>query len=304
MNRQHLVGACAGVALLCSAASAMGWCRTTTCDPTKTDCGNAAGCATEGYRLYWPNSCVSFSVQQDGSALRGISYETAHEIITNSYLTWVNSKCGGGSAPSIRVADHGPVICSEQRYNQKSGNANIWMFRDEEWPYQGPNATLALTTVTFNTRSGEIYDVDVEINAHDRELTTGDSDVNVDLQSVVTHEIGHFFGLAHSQELDATMFASYNRGDTHLRDLSADDVAGLCAIYPSSRKPAGNNCEPRHGFTSQCTGNPIEEDDGGCSIGARSFSQNSGTRFGAIAAVLGSLIAFGARFRGRRSRFC
>ena len=49
---------------------------------------------------------------------------------------------------------------------------------------------ITLTTLTFNTESGEIYDADMEINAvkGDVAITTGDTDVKTDLLSVLTHE--------------------------------------------------------------------------------------------------------------------
>ena len=57
------------------------------------------------------------------------------------------------------------VACRRHEYNAGQGNANIILFHDEVWPYQGTSNTLALTTLTFNTDTGEIYDADMEINA-------------------------------------------------------------------------------------------------------------------------------------------
>ena len=54
----------------------------------------------------------------------------------------------------------------------------------------------------------------------------------MDLENVFAHELGHYLGLAHSTEAEATMFASAVAGETLKRDLAADDVEGLCAAYP------------------------------------------------------------------------
>ncbi|WP_242356856.1 MULTISPECIES: peptidase M10 [unclassified Anaeromyxobacter] len=67
----------------------------------------------------------------------------------------------------------------------------------------------------------------------------------VDLQSNATHEIGHFIGLAHPCNLGdsdcnprtspyraVVMFPAASLGDVSKRTLTADDRAGLCAIYP------------------------------------------------------------------------
>src|ERR1019366_8185381 len=51
-----------------------------------------------------------------------------------------------------------------------------------------------------------------------------------DLGSILTHEAGHFLGLAHTADTSAVMYASYSPGATV---LTPDDVAGICSIYPS-----------------------------------------------------------------------
>jgi hypothetical protein len=55
-----------------------------------------------------------------------------------------------------------------------------------------------------------------------------------DLQSVVTHEIGHFLGLDHTSLLSSVMFPSVTDGTSYARVLSADDIAGVSTIYPSA----------------------------------------------------------------------
>lgn len=55
------------------------------------------------------------------------------------------------------------------------------------------------------------------------------SDSPQDLQTVLTHEIGHFFGLDHSGVVAATMFPF---APTVRETLSYDDVAGISSTYP------------------------------------------------------------------------
>jgi MYXO-CTERM domain-containing protein len=59
-----------------------------------------------------------------------------------------------------------------------------------------------------------------------------------DLQAILTHEAGHFLGLAHSVDTSAIMYAFYSPGSIH---LTPDDVAGICTIYPPLA-PAGGSC--------------------------------------------------------------
>jgi MYXO-CTERM domain-containing protein len=242
-------------ALMCVSGKAAAWCRTTTCDPTdpKEVCQFAGQCNVSGSKLFWPSLCVSFAVQKDGTRLRQIPSEVVSEVVSDGYLTWLGADCGAGQHPSLKIVTQGTAICDQQVYNQDGPNANVWMFRDDKWPYATvAGHTLALTTVTFNVDNGEIFDVDVEINSVQNELSLGDTDIKNDLLSIVTHEAGHFLGLSHSEVTDATMFATYKAGSIALRDLTADDMAGICDAYPPDRQPRTDSCSPRRGFISEC----------------------------------------------------
>ncbi len=134
--------------------------------------------------------------------------------------------------------------------------------------------TLALTSMTYDDITGEIFDADVEINSANNLITTGDTNIGADLVSIVTHEAGHFLGLAHSEKATATMFGNYSPGDPFMRDLDPDDVAAICAAYPQGRPVASSSCEPRRGFTKQCSD---ELSTGGCGCYIAS-PEDQGTR--------------------------
>jgi hypothetical protein len=163
-----------------------------------------------------------------------------------------------------------------------------------EDPSPADRATIAVTTVTHNPVSGEIADSDIEFadwngagrgepllprpstpapdgwyftcgTGEPRCTTYGEPGcIYVDLQSNVTHEVGHFIGLAHPCDLgnadcgqtspyrSLVMFPSAIAGDTSKRVLTADDRAGVCAIYPVG------------GSTSTCA---AQKKSGGCASG-------------------------------------
>ena len=87
-----------------------------------------------------------------------------------------------------------------------------------------------------------------------------------DFQSIITHECGHFLGMAHSGDDRATMFAHYTAGTTYMRTLTDDDrpasAPSTCpaAIAPWTRQPrrparwSDEACDPtpRHGSQSVC----------------------------------------------------
>jgi MYXO-CTERM domain-containing protein len=216
--------------------------------------------------LWWRNACISYDLQQDAGP--GIPLDQATSIVDTSFATWGNAPCSTGS-PSILPIDLGPVACGNVEYNGDQGNQHVIVFR-ETWPHDDPYNTLGLTTVTFDTQTGEIYDADTEINA-----SVAPSILQVplsggyDFQSIMTHEAGHFLGMAHATDTSATMYYSYNPGSTNMRSLTADDVAGVCTIYPPNGTrtvdptidggtlPEGP-CDPtpRHGFSTEC-GQPL-----------------------------------------------
>jgi hypothetical protein len=217
-----------------------------------------------GVELHWPKSCISYGVQRDGSDSDGIDFDTAHDLVNVAFQAWLDVDCGEGFGPSVAVKDMGAVDCRKAEYNQDQGNANVILFRDDDWPYLNSVDALALTTLTYNVRNGEIYDADIEVNSFEADLTTGDSNVRDDFQSIITHEIGHFLGLSHSNIPGATMRPGYLTTNTDLRDLDDDDVAGICAVYPPDEEVNADDCGPRHGFSRDCA-KPLEES---CAMGA------------------------------------
>jgi hypothetical protein len=272
--RALLPAAALGALVVSLASDAAAFCRTKACDnkPAYDDVWqesadppctrDAFGCPIDGTPLHWPATCISFTVQRDGSKSDGIDYELASSVINEAFAIWQGADCGG-LPPSLLVQDRGAVVCNKAEYNQEQPNANLFTFRDRDWPYRNAEDTLALTTITYNTETAEIYDADVEVNSFDATFTvTDEADlINADLLSVLTHEVGHFLGLSHAPQRAATMYPEYAPKDTHQRTLDADDELGICEIYPPGRS-VGAACEPRHGFSSECA----VEEDSGCGI--------------------------------------
>lgn len=262
-GRSRALGAFIASSAFFVGSHALAYCRTTTCDPTRERCEVDANCIVSGRPLSWPSSCVSFSVQEDGSRRHGISATKFEQVIDGAFATWLGADCGGGTRPSVDVQGLGQVSCDNTEYNQEHGNANIFMFQDTDWSANDTGHALALTTIWFNPETGSIYDVDVEVNGTtDDPITTGSIKDGVDLASVLTHEIGHFLGLSHSPVGEAVMRQYYDPGIDDLRRLRADDVAGVCSIYKPDRPVTARSCTPRHGFASDCA-STIE---GGCSM--------------------------------------
>lgn len=268
MRRAAPAAIAAGVLLALWPRGVAAFCRTTTVSvapdfqPTPTKCWD------RGVPLFWRNSCVGYNVQRDAS--RQVAFEDAANGISRAFTKWTGSACPTDgtrrSRVSIDVRDMGPVDCGENHYVSGGPNQNVIVFRDYKWPHNDNSNTLALTTVTYNPDTGEIYDADMEVNTFDQRVTLIDpvpAD-GYDFQSIMTHETGHFLGLAHSGDSKATMFASYVPGATAMRNLTGDDIDGICTVYrPSGERVVldgkvmpGPQCDPtpRGGFTRACKG--------------------------------------------------
>jgi hypothetical protein len=299
----------AALAVVCASLAAgaqarADYCRTKACDnqpayddiwqtmPDKPCQRDSVGCLLEGTPLYWAQTCISFSVQQDGSPAQSIDFQLAHDTISTAFQTWLDADCGGGYTPSFAIADYSPAVCDHIEYNKDQPNANVFLFRDGSWPYAGQEDTLALTTITYNTENAQIYDADVEINSAQAHFTFANDSAGTadDLQAVLTHECGHFLGLSHDPVLGSTMYPEYSPGDLYQRTLDGDDVAGICDIYPPGENVDTSHCTPRHGFSRDCA----KPQSSGCGIRR---TGDDGALPGAAALLIGLVLV-----RVRRSR--
>jgi hypothetical protein len=240
-----------GLAMLATAlpsGPAAAFCRTTTCsvpNPPAECQRDGDMCFRAGIPLAWQQQCVSFSVNQAGSARLGLDYQAALDLVQTSFSRWPAASCSDGF-PSIAVSSIGPLACDRREYNVTGPNANAIVFRDASWPHD-PLA-IALTTVVFNSKTGKILDADMEINSDVyNDLTT------FDLDFVITHESGHFFGLDHSAK-GTVMYFMYMRDNTGPTVLTPDDIAGICAAYPPDRITPACDFEPEKGFAADCGG--------------------------------------------------
>jgi hypothetical protein len=282
-----------------TAAESWAYCRASTVTNGQV-CFPATG-FDSGIPLVWKRPCVGITVQKDASIQ--VPFDVARDIIEQSFLAWEAPICDG-APPGIHVAYMGEVPCGKVEYNQFGGNTNVLVFRDTVWPHPGGSSDhrIALTTITFDSRTGEIYDADIEVNTTDKfQFTWGDADVQYDLLAVLTHETGHFLGLGHTQETvvqETTMRATYNEGATHQRTLAPDDIDGICAIYPPATIDRDRcNPIPRHGFSPFCL---AQQTEGDCSLSPAASTRRAGSS--AAAMILVALAALARARSARRAR--
>lgn len=262
-------------ATTCLVRDAAAFCREETVqspigyDPAMSGCFPPPNARNGIYDVYWKNSCVGYSLQKDAS--KQVTLDQATRVAAQAFATWSLTPCSGGGIPSVMAINEGPVDCGVVQYNNYHGNQHVIVFRDDGWPYEDSSNTLAFTTLQVDLTTGEIVDADMEINSADYTLVVdGPAPPGAyDLLSIMTHEAGHFLGLAHSADMNAVMYAHYHPGST---TLTPDDVAGICSIYPpdgtrstSFGSLPADSCDPtpRHGFSTECTADGGDLPDGG-----------------------------------------
>jgi MYXO-CTERM domain-containing protein len=266
------------VLLFGAAGEAQAFCRTRTCEFAQLDVpctfDEATGCSKDGAFVFWSSGCFPYAVQRDGSAAEGISASEVAALVDAGFRTWSSVACEGGGSPAITAESQGLIACDGVEYDceQPAANSNLVMFRDD---FANDSSSLrygviALTTLTANTTSGEVFDADIEINSRDEDFelvgTTRMNPEARDLRGVINHELGHLLGLSHSYEAGALMFPAYD-GRTA---PSLDDRQGICEALDVGPNPV---CETAAlgidagciGSDTSCTVRRRAPDPGGCS---------------------------------------
>lgn len=95
-------------------------------------------------------------------------------------------------------------------------------------PFDG---VLGVLAHAFSPESGRLHLDKAETWSVD--FKKDKSSIAIDLESVVTHEIGHVLGLAHSRVKDSVMYPSISPRIKKV-DLREDDVRGVQALYGSN----------------------------------------------------------------------
>jgi hypothetical protein len=288
--------ALAALAVLASAGTAVAFVRTTT---------------DKGAAVRWPRACVVV-IAHTANPPPNLTPDLVVSAARAAAASWSrqNVSCTGFELQVATMDTKDAPVANDKTNNM--------VFRTDKWEYE-PSA-LAITTVFAQQNNGTILDADVELNAIEGgRFKWGDLVAGIgvgthveDLQNTLTHEFGHLLGLDHNCFLqgtsrhnvdhtgtpvpdcdrstpevqEATMFAAVTPGDTLRRTLAADDIAGVCAIYPPE---SATSCSAGGGNG----GGDLA--DGGCSYGRGRVATGGGLL------LASALLWFSAlRRRGRR----
>ena len=101
-------------------------------------------------------------------------------------------------------------------------------------------SALGVTYIRYYASTGQVVDVDTIMNTNKKiswswsNSTCGDSR-SYDAENVMTHEIGHWFGMDDEYDstlfADATMYGYASKGEVKKKTLTTGDILGAGMIY-------------------------------------------------------------------------
>src|SRR5581483_2405411 len=201
---------------------------------------------------------------QTGSNVQGS--RSVHDVIAASSATWL-----GAPNATLNISE-GPMTTVGSEASSTAG-INLICFVCTDADFAKDNTTLAVTVTTTTDATGQndghggmaafagqIIKADIIFNPK-VQFTTDPGGVGEDLQTVATHEIGHFLGLDHSAVVRAIMFPFAS----DLTTLSDDDVAGIAALYPKGTPD----------FTTGSISGTVQFASGGPVFGAHVFAEST-----------------------------
>ncbi|MEM7164086.1 MAG: IPT/TIG domain-containing protein [Planctomycetota bacterium] len=182
-----------------------------------------------GRVLHWGSGSlpVSYVIQAAGSD--DVSFAATEAAIQLAFEQWQ-----GIASSTITFAEDTAANAMRTDYGANDIHLILFDETDSTGLFPGNSATVALTPTTFDLASGTIIDSDIIFNGDDFTFSTNGATGTQDLQSIATHEIGHFIGLDHSAMGAATMYPFTADGSTVHRTLTQDDELGATDLYPGT----------------------------------------------------------------------
>ena len=186
---------------------------------------------------------------------------TIEAIVEKAADTWSKVVCAdvsfqfmGTTTQTWAPDDMNTIYCVsdpiEWSFGEGAAGATLWLPKEEGDPTMEVDLALNGATLEWKVGGGDALAEGV-----------------IDPQGMITHELGHWLGLAHSPRQFATMYFAMLPNAIQAF-LDADDKAGLCSLYPSGTKECEEDSDCKGDkFCTAIQGIPVcdEEHD---SIGA------------------------------------
>jgi hypothetical protein len=227
---------------------------------TSRACGDAQAYVRtqfEAHCLRWAGREITWHLDAAGAAQVPGNAEV--DAVARAFGHWaaVAQGCSdlrftaGAPVANARIENDGATVVLFRESECRSmvpASDPCWMdlsCSDQYRCWDHATSTVAVTTNTFSTTTGVLVDADFELNAARFFFTVVDEPkcgdlpsancVSTDLESAMTHEIGHALGLSHvpNETPFSTMTPISEPGSTLLRFVDASSACFVCDAYPS-----------------------------------------------------------------------
>lgn len=169
--------------------------------------------SSNGSLIKWDKSIVRICIDDSAKNIPSIA-----DAVINGTDTWNNTKI----SPFVVV-------------DENNCDINIRRSRLIGWPEPMP---LAVTRMYFYTSNGCAIGAEIIINSY-YDSRIGDilkSQFEFDIQSIITHEIGHALGLDEDyDDTNSSMYVFTDKKTTHKRQLNKSDINAISKVYPNKR---------------------------------------------------------------------
>jgi len=237
----------------------------------------------DGKVLIWKHKKVSVHLDLSNAPDLG-GLEDAVEM---GFLVWTSN----GLPAEINFSS------SKKPFSTGNDGTNVVRWETEEWPYG--EEVVATTVSTYEKESGLVIDSDIIANGVDHKwgVAPAEGSNAYDVQNVIAHEAGHFFGLGHEQQdPESTMFPTTPSCEQKKRTLSEDDRLAVAALIeemdrrnideePQSQSLSAGGSSASPEDPDAAAGDPAQgpvDPDGaamGCSAGGGSAGGSAGMVF-------------------------
>lgn len=197
---------------------------------------------SSGTPVRWPGDSIHFELAGNPQNQTELSHTDFYTAVVHGLQRWTKAS---GDALSFDYWQ-GTDAKLYPALSAYDGISMIYFASAAKLDPHLSNNVLGLTQVWYDANTGRVFETDIALNDRDFRFTTNPHDTSgygsgsssfsngkstVFIENVITHELGHAFGLSHSGGLQSTMLFMESPEQAH---LSCDDEVGIHALYPSS----------------------------------------------------------------------